>query len=419
MVMAAGAILAGRYRLERKLGAGGMGEVWAARNIAVGTDVALKTMHATASSDAELVMRFRREAFLLARIKNDHVSRVLDFANDENFGLVLVMDLIEGPSLADVLKQKRLSVEEAIDLGADILRGMASLHRANVVHRDLKPGNVILEPRPGGRPKAVIVDFGLGRLMAAQGEEHDTSGLTRADMAVGTMEYMSPEQILNSRGVTGSADIYALAAMLYRAVAGVHIFGDLTNLKLAQAKLTTDAPPLITGRTDAVAKYFETVVKRGIKRRPQERYATAEEMLVDLTMGGRAGGGSFEARMLEDDEEKTVMQSSADLAAMARGAAQAASPSSERARMSGTHPMMHSPPAAPPIAASTGALATTGTTGTNGKKSGSGGAVAMAFFALLLGVALGAGVTLHRLRIGIRGLLASPPPANAVEAEKP
>ena len=158
-------------------------------------------------------MRFRREAFLLARIKNDHVSRVLDFANDENFGLVLVMDLIEGPSLADVLKQKRLSVEEAIDLGADILRGMASLHRANVVHRDLKPGNVILEPRPGGRPKAVIVDFGLGRLMATQGEEHDTSGLTRADMAVGTMGiHMSPEQILNSRfGVTGSADIYALA----------------------------------------------------------------------------------------------------------------------------------------------------------------------------------------------------------------
>ena len=137
------------------------------------------------------------------------------------------MDLVDGPSLADVLKQKRLSVEEAIDLGADILRGMASLHRANVVHRDLKPGNVILEPRPGGRPKAVIVDFGLGRIMSAGGgEDHDASGITRADMALGTMEYMSPEQILNSRSVTGAADIYALGAMLYRAVAGAHIFGD-------------------------------------------------------------------------------------------------------------------------------------------------------------------------------------------------
>src|SRR5262249_45743541 len=115
MELTVGAVLASRYRLERKLGAGTMGEVWAAKNIAVGTDVAVKILHASSTSDAELVIRFRREAFLLARIKNDHVARVLDFAHDDNAGLVLVMDLIAGRSLHAILQEAPLTIEEAID----------------------------------------------------------------------------------------------------------------------------------------------------------------------------------------------------------------------------------------------------------------------------------------------------------------
>jgi eukaryotic-like serine/threonine-protein kinase len=302
MNLAAGAVLAGRYRLERKLGTGAMGQVWAAKNIAVGTDVAVKTLLAAASANAEIVMRFRRESFLLARIKNDHVARVLDFATDETFGLVLVMDLVDGQSLAEVLKTQHLSVEEAIDIGIDVLTGMLDLHRANVVHRDLKPGNVILEHRPVGRRRAVIVDFGLGRLMTTSA--HEASGITRADMAVGTLEYMAPEQLLNSRNVTGAADIYALGAMLYRAVSGGHVFGDVTNVELAQTKVARDPPPLLTGRDDPVALGFEAVIARAIKRRPADRYTRAEEMLTDLEVLRRPE----HAYSFSIEEEPTTLQ---------------------------------------------------------------------------------------------------------------
>jgi serine/threonine-protein kinase len=281
MQIAPGCTVAGRYRLESKLGAGAMGEVWAAKNVAVGTDVAVKILVGAAAQNAELVMRFRREAFLLARIRNDHVARVLDFGHDDVFGLVLVMELVSGEPLFAVLRKRRLTVDEAIDLGIDVLAGMLDLHRANIVHRDLKPGNVILTTQSTGRRKAVIVDFGLGKLIAS--EDDNQSGITRPDMAVGTLEYMAPEQILNSRSVTGAADIYALGAMLYRAVAGEHLFGSADNVALAQAKLTRPPPRLKTGRTDPVAAGLEAVVARAVCRRPEDRYPRAEDMLAELT----------------------------------------------------------------------------------------------------------------------------------------
>jgi serine/threonine-protein kinase len=172
-----------------------------------------------------------------------------------------------------------------------------------VVHRDLKPGNIILERRPVGRRRAVIVDFGLGRLMTSSA--HEASGITRADMAVGTLEYMSPEQLLNSRSVTGAADIYALGAMLYRAVCGTHIFGDVANVELAQTKVARDPPPLVTGRDDPVAIGFEAVIARAIKRRPADRYARAEEMLADLDALRRTEGG-----FSVEDEPTTLQQKS-------------------------------------------------------------------------------------------------------------
>jgi serine/threonine-protein kinase len=280
--LAQGQVLASRYRLERKLGAGGMGEVWAAKCLSVGTDVAVKILLAAASTNAELLMRFRREAFLLARIRNDHVARVLDFATDDETGLVLVMDLVHGEALSEVLRRGPIRVEDGIDLAVDVLRGLVDLHKANVVHRDIKPGNVIIEPLGDGSRKAVIVDFGLGRLMHAPEDSDSGDGITRHDMAVGTLEYMAPEQIMNSRGVTGAADVYALGAMLFRAVAGRHAFGDAAGARLAQEKLFGEAPRLVTGRGDVIAQAFEAIVDRALRRGLAERYASADDMLAEL-----------------------------------------------------------------------------------------------------------------------------------------
>jgi serine/threonine-protein kinase len=283
MELSPGSVIAGRYRVDQRVGAGGMGEVWAGEHLSIGVKVAVKTLLPAAKVSHEVVARFKREAFLLGRIRSEYVARVLDFIHDESFGLVIVMEFIEGDSLARVLSQRRLTVEESVDLGADVASALCDLHRAHVVHRDLKPGNIILQPLPNGRKRAVVVDFGVSRMVSAGQDEDTITGITRANMAVGTVEYMAPEQILNSRDVTGGSDCYALGAIIYRALTAQHVYGDVYESELAHTKLTQDAPALETGRQDRVARGLSAVVARALRRRPTERYSNAEAMLAELT----------------------------------------------------------------------------------------------------------------------------------------
>jgi serine/threonine-protein kinase len=284
-----GAVIAGRYRLERKIGVGGMGEVWAGEHVAIGVKVALKTLLPAAALDQQVVARFRREAYLLGRLRSDRVARVVDFVEDRRFGLVLVMDYVEGEPLATVLESRCLSIEETIDLAVDIMTAVCDLHRAKVVHRDLKPDNIILEPIAAGRKRAVIVDFGVSRMETSHGEEgrgddvlDELTGITQADVAVGTIPYMAPEQFLSSRDVNGSADVYAVGAILFRAVAGQHVYGNSEDLDYAKLKLTTRAPPLSLGRFDRVAHGLRSVVARALERSPDARFDSAESMLAEL-----------------------------------------------------------------------------------------------------------------------------------------
>src|SRR5215468_7917142 len=120
-------LIAGRYRVVRKVGTGGMGEVWAGEHVAIGIKVALKKLLPAAAVDHQIVARFKREAFLLGRIKSDHVARVIDFIADNRFGLVLVMDFIEGRLLAQLLEERRLTVEETLELGVDIAEALCDL----------------------------------------------------------------------------------------------------------------------------------------------------------------------------------------------------------------------------------------------------------------------------------------------------
>ncbi|MFO0755745.1 MAG: serine/threonine-protein kinase [Byssovorax sp.] len=277
-----GALVAGRYRVDRKVGSGGMGEVWAGEHVVIGLPVALKTLLPAAACDRQIVARFKREAHLLGRIRSDHVAKVIDFLSDDRAGLVLVMELVEGESLGATLESRKLSVEEAIDLGVDLARALCDLHRAQVVHRDLKPDNVILEPQGDGRLRAVIVDFGLGRVVASAQDE-ELTGITHADMAVGTIAYMAPEQLLSSRDVTSVSDIYALGAILHRAASGQPLFGGLEDVDYAKKKLFTDPPPMALTRFDRAAAGLQAVVGRAVARRPPDRFQSAREMLDALT----------------------------------------------------------------------------------------------------------------------------------------
>jgi serine/threonine-protein kinase len=282
MQVSPGAVIAGRYLVERKVGAGAMGEVWQGEHIGVGYAVAIKTMLAEGLDNPEVVERFKREALLLGRIRSDYVARILDFLKDPVYGHVLILDYIGGEVFSDTLRRTKLSVEEAVDIGTDIMSGLVDLHDTNIVHRDLKPSNIILEKRRDGKLRAIIVDFGVSRLMKKEGDFEELANLTRAGMMLGTLEYMAPEQMLESRNVTGASDLYAVGAMLFRAVAGAHVFGQLNEIELTRKKLLEESPPLVTGRSDLIAKSFEGIVSRALRKKPSDRYTSAEDMLKDL-----------------------------------------------------------------------------------------------------------------------------------------
>jgi len=287
MDFAAGAMIGGKYRLERKIAEGGMGEVWISQTSS-GERVAIKRLHADASRDREVVTRFRREALLLGKIQSEHVSRVIEQVKDPSFGELLVMEYVEGESLADLLDKRRvLTVEETLELGLDLTRAVADLHRVSIVHRDLKPENVILKRAPNGERKAVLIDFGLARLLKDGEEkpagEETLTGITRAETAVGTIYYMAPEQILSSRDVSRAADVYAVGAILYRAASGRNVFGDeLDDLSYARQKLNEEAPPIDLPRKDDVAAALARIITRAVKRRPAERYEGIDPMQKEI-----------------------------------------------------------------------------------------------------------------------------------------
>lgn len=280
-----GMSVAGRFRIERRIAAGAMGEVWQGVHCELQLRVAIKTLRRDMIANHEVVTRFAREAYLLGRIQSDHVVRVLDFVRDRRLGPVLVTELVDGPSLASMLEARRLNVEEGIDLAVHLLSGLRELHRARVVHRDVKPANILMRPLGDGEHRAVFVDLGVSRLVpdVSRSDECLTE-ITTADRAVGTVEYMAPEQILSSRNVTAAADLYSVGAILYRAVAGDHAFAEVHGVDLMKRKLSAPAPALRTGRSDRVAKGFEEVVARALAGPPSERYELADEMLADVSL---------------------------------------------------------------------------------------------------------------------------------------
>jgi serine/threonine-protein kinase len=295
-----GTIVAGRFRIERLVASGAMGEVWEGAHCELQLRVAIKALRKELMSNREIRARFSREAFLLGRIQSEHVARVLDFTADRRFGPLLITEFIEGPSLASLLQGRRVTVEEAIDLGIDVVSGLGALHRAHVIHRDVKPANILLRTLGDCGRCAVFVDFGVSRLASHdEGSDIALTEITTADRAVGTFEYMAPEQIRSSRTVTVSADLYAVGAILYRAVAGHHAFGNASGPDLARHKLSVPAPALVTGRADRVAKSFEALVARALAP-SGDRYELADQMLADLVLlrdAARQAGRSANAAM--------------------------------------------------------------------------------------------------------------------------
>jgi eukaryotic-like serine/threonine-protein kinase len=275
-----GALLAGKYRVERVLGEGGMGVVVAARHVQLGELVAIKFLLREMTADPEIVQRFSREARAAVRIKSEHVAHVSDVGTLESGAPYMVMEYLHGSDLGAVLaKQGALPIDEAVDFVAQACEAIAEAHALGIVHRDLKPSNLMLVVRNDGTACIKVLDFGISKVAASA----DGSDLvrTKTSMALGSPLYMSPEQMVSARDVDGRTDIWALGAILYELIGGAppfiaESFGALV-LEVTQAPLK----PLRQVRRE-VSPGLEAVVARCLTKDRADRYATVADFAQAL-----------------------------------------------------------------------------------------------------------------------------------------
>ncbi len=270
----------GAYRIIEPLGAGGMGEVFRARDERLGRDVALKTVAAWAASDPEYLDRLRREARVLASLNHPHIA-TLHGLEEAPGVFALVMELVEGQSLAQRLGKRRMAVAEVIAIGVQIAEALEAAHRKGIVHRDLKPGNVMLTD--AGIVK--VVDFGLARqaqgaAAGAAGDATVTLSRTAPGVVMGTHAYMAPEQV-QGREVDGRCDIWAFGCVLYRMLAGKEAFGAETGVQTIAAVLAREPAPLREAAPD-VPPSLERLVMRCLRKDLSERWQSIGDVRLAL-----------------------------------------------------------------------------------------------------------------------------------------
>ena len=273
---AAAEVLAGRYRLDERIGVGAMGEVWRARDLTLERDVAVKRVRLDGHVDEQAQSRFRREAVVMAGLSHPNVVSVYDAGTDVSDGTeiaYLVMELLDGPSCSELIRTRRaLSFAEVQRIASGVARGLAAAHQAGIVHRDIKPGNVVVSR---GVPK--IVDFGIARL-----EQESAALLTAPQTTVGTAAYMSPEQALGEPAGPPS-DIYSLGALMIALATGSPPFGASNALALMRAHVD-DAPRSLADLRERTPPHLSDLIDRMLAKDPGLR-PTASEVARALDEG--------------------------------------------------------------------------------------------------------------------------------------
>jgi eukaryotic-like serine/threonine-protein kinase len=264
-----GTLIGGRYRLEEQVGSGGMSSVYRAFDPTLERHVAIKLMHRDISSDADQLERFRREARAVAQLNHPHVVTVIDAGEDDGAPYI-VFEYVEGETLKDRIRRLgRLPVAEAVAYAVEIGRALECAHEHMLVHRDVKPQNVLIDP--DGRAK--VTDFGIARSLEAQ-------GLTATGRVLGTTDYVSPEQALGHE-VTAQSDIYSLGIVLYEMLTGEAPFQADTQVAVAM-KHVREPLPDVQRRRPEISAALAAVVERATAKETRNRYATVSEMVHDL-----------------------------------------------------------------------------------------------------------------------------------------
>ena len=289
-VLEAGTIVAGKFRIERVLGQGGMGIVAVATHLGLDQKIALKIVHERLADQASVIERFVREARAAARLHSEHVCRVFDVGQLEGGAPYIVMELLDGQDLARVIAQHPLALASAVDYVLQACVAIAEAHALGIVHRDLKPANLFLTRRLDGSPLVKVLDFGIAK--SPIGLE---VAMTQTETVMGSPGYMSPEQLRSARDVDARTDLWALGTILYQAVSGRLPFPAESITELA-VKIAVDPPAPLD-----VEPAFRDVVFRCLEKDPARRHrdiAALARALVPFGGPSAAANAALAAKLL-------------------------------------------------------------------------------------------------------------------------
>ncbi|WP_437969042.1 protein kinase [Sorangium sp. So ce260] len=284
-----GEVIAGKYRVDRVLGRGGMGMVVAASHLFLPQRVAIKLLLSDEDDSPALAQRFLREARAVVRLKGEHVVRVLDVGELDSGVPYIVMEYLEGEDLSEVLRARGpLGALDAVDYVLQACVAMAEAHAAGIVHRDLKPANLFLTTTPGGAKLIKVLDFGISKELPS-GTESGGASLTQTREMLGSPIYMSPEQMRSSRSVDARSDIWALGAILYRLLVGRPPFEAPSLAELVLQVASAD-PARPSALRDDVPVGLEGVILHCLQKDPARRPQTVADLARALSPFAPAGG---------------------------------------------------------------------------------------------------------------------------------
>jgi eukaryotic-like serine/threonine-protein kinase len=264
-----GTTLSGRYRLEARIGAGGMSTVYRATDGTLQRQVAIKLMNREVASDSDQLERFRREARAVAQLSHPHIVGVIDAGEDEGRPYI-VFEYVEGETLKERIRRLgRLPINEAVAYAIEIARALGVAHARHIVHRDVKPQNVLLDEEGSAK----VTDFGIARTL-------DEEGLTADGRVLGTTDYVSPEQALG-QPVTGQSDLYSLGVVLYEMLTGEVPFKGENQVAVAMKHVRETLPDVQSKRPE-VSAALAAVVDNATAKRQEDRYADDAELIADL-----------------------------------------------------------------------------------------------------------------------------------------
>jgi serine/threonine-protein kinase len=277
-----GTLIDGRYKIHEKLGEGGMGAVYKVEHVRMGKMLALKILRPDSALDKGLKARFMQEARVVAKLSHANTVQVFDSGELQDGGLYIAMEYLPGRDLAWHLRARGpLSEEKAVSVAIQVLSSLEEAHSLGIIHRDLKPANIMLVRRKGSDDQVKLLDFGIAKLMEAEGRKTIT-GVTGIQEFIGTPAYMSPEQGKGD-AIDARTDLYSLGAVLFELVTGRTVFVGRSPMEVVTLHMTTVAPRVTDITPDRpVSAGFETVLRKALCKDPDERFRNAETMRTAL-----------------------------------------------------------------------------------------------------------------------------------------